>query len=258
LIFGLAHLSVSFSNDYFDRNFDRNSNKTLFSGGSKVLIEHPELEGLALKIAIFLLSSSIISGAIFTIVYSYSIYFFLFGLIGGLVGWFYTAPPLKLAYRGLGELATTFSVSVLMPGFGYLVASGSIDQIFLFFIFLLSCYGLFFILTVESPDIESDTIANKTNILVKLGKKAGTQISALVTLFGTIYLVAIYFYGILERVLDIRSIALISIIPLISAIFGLLNYTNRREKIVQQVMLNMSSMISFLLLLDIILLYKLI
>lgn len=53
-IFGTAHLSVSFSNDYFDRHTDRNSVKTAFSGGSKVLVTHPELESLALKTAILL------------------------------------------------------------------------------------------------------------------------------------------------------------------------------------------------------------
>ena len=38
LFFGFAHLSVSFSNDYFDKYSDMNSVKTAFSGGSKVLI----------------------------------------------------------------------------------------------------------------------------------------------------------------------------------------------------------------------------
>ena len=54
LIFGTAHLSVSFSNDYFDRYADKNSVKTAFSGGSKILVEHPDLAPMALKIAIFL------------------------------------------------------------------------------------------------------------------------------------------------------------------------------------------------------------
>lgn len=106
LIFGTAHLSVSFSNDYFDRCSDRNSDKTAFSGGSKVLVEHPELESLALKLAILLLCSSVIANAFFTVIYAYPFWFFVFGLLGAFVGWFYTAPPLKLAYRGLGELST--------------------------------------------------------------------------------------------------------------------------------------------------------
>jgi len=86
LIFGTAHLSVSFSNDYFDRHSDRNSFKTAFSGGSKVLVEHPELESLALKLAVLLLCSSIIANVFFTIVYGYTFWFFIFGLLGGLVG----------------------------------------------------------------------------------------------------------------------------------------------------------------------------
>jgi len=110
LIFGSAHLSVSFSNDYFDRHSDRMSIKTVFSGGSKVLVNHPELESLALKLAILLLFFSIIANMFFTIIYTYSFWFFIFGLLGAFLGWFYTAPPLKLAYRGLGELSTMLAV----------------------------------------------------------------------------------------------------------------------------------------------------
>lgn len=255
LILGLAHLSVSFSNDYFDRHSDRGSTATAFSGGSKVLVEHPELEGLALKIAIFLLATSMIGTAIFTFAHSYSYWFFVFGISGGLVGWFYSAPPLMLAYRGLGELTTMLAVGVLMPGIGYFAASGLIDHFFLVFVFPLSCYGLFFILTVELPDVETDKIAHKTNIVVKWGRKTGTYISFIATILGTVFLAAIHLSGILEGKPDLELITLLSVMPIIAAITAVQESSERRN-VLRQVTISMATMILFICIVDIILLFQ--
>jgi 1,4-dihydroxy-2-naphthoate octaprenyltransferase len=45
----------------------------------------------------------------------------LLGLIGVPIAWAYTAPPLKLAYRGLGEVAVFFAMGPLMVLGAYLV-----------------------------------------------------------------------------------------------------------------------------------------
>jgi len=256
LIFGTAHLSVSFSNDYFDRHSDRNSFKTAFSGGSKVLVEHPELESLALKLAVLLLCSSIIANVFFTIVYGYTFWFFIFGLLGGLVGWFYTAPPLKLAYRGLGELSTILAVGFLMPGMGYFVASGTISPLFQAFILPLSCYGLFFITTVELPDVESDIIGQKKNLLVKWGRTAGKAISVAATLTGTISIVALLLLERTIEIIDLRPFIMFSILPLMASISGLLLNTKNRRHLVRQIIINMTSIILFLFFIDASLLFQ--
>jgi len=255
-IFGTAHLSVSFSNDYFDRHTDRNSVKTAFSGGSKVLVTYPELESLALKTAVLLLYASIIANALFTIIYPYPFWFFIFGLLGAFAGWFYSAPPLKLAYRGLGELFTIIAVGLLMPGIGYFVASGTIGPLLQVLILPLSCYGLFFIITVELPDIESDTIGQKKNFVVKLGITAGKRFSFAVTLTGTILLFLILFSGITNQLIDVRPFVLFSILPLMASISSLLLKTKNRRLFVRQVMINMASMILFLFLVDVSLLFQ--
>ena len=256
LIFGTAHLSVSFSNDYFDRHSDRNSFKTAFSGGSKVLVEHPELKSLALKLAVLLLCSSIIANVFFTIVYGYTFWFFIFGLLGGLVGWFYTAPPLKLAYRGLGELSTILAVGFLMPGMGYFVASGTISPLFQAFILPLSCYGLFFITTVELPDVESDIIGQKKNLLVKWGRTAGKAISVAATLTGTISIVALLLLERTIEIIDLRPFIMFSILPLMASISGLLLNTKNRRHLVRQIIINMTSIILFLFFIDASLLFQ--
>ena len=250
LIFGTAHLSVSFSNDYFDRKADRNSIKTAFSGGSKVLVTHPEFAALAMRTAFFLLLISVVANVFFTFIYAYSFCFFIFGVMGGLLGWFYSAPPLKLAYRGLGELSTILAVGLLMPGMGYFVASGNIGQLFQGFILPLSCYGLFFIVTVELPDFESDSRSHKRNFLVKWGRNAGRNICVAATITGTTLMTILLFSGTIE-VIDLTSFVIFSIIPLAASISGLLININDRKSLVRQVMINMASMILLLFLIDV-------
>jgi 1,4-dihydroxy-2-naphthoate octaprenyltransferase len=255
LIFGTAHMSVSFSNDYFDRNSDRNSIKTSFSGGSKILVEHPELESFAAKFAIYLLCFSSITNLIFTIVYGYTFWFFIFGLMGGLLGWFYSAPPLKLAYKGWGELATVFAVGVLMPGMGYFVASGTLGSLFYWFILPLSCYGLFFIITVELPDVESDAFGQKKNIVVYWGRKIGKIVCFFSTIIGTTFLIILDF-GITNSIVDVTPFLIFSLIPLIAAITGVILNTKSRYSLVRQVMFNIASMILFLFLIDVSLIFQ--
>jgi 1,4-dihydroxy-2-naphthoate octaprenyltransferase len=253
-ILGTAQLSVSFSNDYFDRYSDKNSVKTPFSGGSKVLVEHPELQQTALKIAVFLQGFSVIVNALFTVVYEYSFWFFIFVFLGSLIGWFYTAPPLKFAYRGLGESATALAIGVFIPGMGYFVASGALDYLFYVFIFPLVCYGLFFILTVELPDVICDTVAEKRNIFVKWGRKTGKSIAVLANVLGTLSLVTILLTGAAKN-FDPTPIAAFSVLPLISSVIGV---KARKNKVGKQVVFNIASLIIFLFLTDASLLLQLI
>jgi 1,4-dihydroxy-2-naphthoate octaprenyltransferase len=254
--FGLAHLSVSFSNDYFDRVADRNSEKTFFSGGSKVLVEHPELEKFCLKMAIFLLIASIFTIALFTFTFGYSPWLLVFGSIGGLTGWFYTAPPLRLAYRGLGEATTMLAVGFLMPGMGYFVAAGFLSSSFITWVFPLSCYGIFFIITVELPDLESDKISNKMNVVVRWGRRKGKAISMGATLLATISLAAITISESAAKIF-LAPTFFLSILPLAAAAFSCANYSQNRTMLVKQVIINLLSMLLFIISVNGILLYQL-
>jgi 1,4-dihydroxy-2-naphthoate polyprenyltransferase len=250
LILACAHVSVSFSNDYFDRKSDANSVHTTFSGGSRVLVDNPQLEKLALGLAIFFLVASATAILLFTLVFACSYWFVTFAILGGLLGWFYTAPPLKFAYRKLGEVVTVLAVGLMMPGIGYFVAYGSIDLFFAFFIFPLSCYGLLFILTVEMPDVENDRKENKINVFVKWGIKSGMYISFVSALAGTLSLSVFYFSGFYAGRLDLLPFILFSFIPLVGVSRGLFVDLNSRDRLTRQVMINMITIILFLFLVD--------
>ncbi len=257
-IFALAHLSISFSNDYFDRYSDLNSKKTRFTGGSKVLVENPKLSRLALKIALFLLVSSEIGLIIFALVYSYSFWFVLYGILGGLIGYFYSAAPINFSYKGAGEIVSILSIGFLIPGMGSLVASGSLDQSLFLFIVPLSCYGLFFILTVEIPDLESDRIAKKNNVIVKWGRRTGKILILLSTGLATLSIFLLEGLGLIVNYLPLGLFTIISIFPFLSSIISYRKNSDEIKVLDQQVKLNMTAIIFFVLTIDLLLLGRLI
>ena len=127
LIIFLSTWAVHYHNDYFDFKADYHVTPTPISGGSGVLIEHPEWRNLAKIMAISLISLAIISSIVFTIIFSYQLTFVLFVIIANLLALFYAAPPIKLSYRGLGEFGNS-AIGPSFSGFRFLCPHGNIKS----------------------------------------------------------------------------------------------------------------------------------
>lgn len=245
-IFFFAHLSLSFSNDYFDRETDRQSQETMVSGGSKVLVKHPELAPLALKIAIALIVLSAIAAAAFVVIFSYPTSFLIFSVLGALIGWFYTAPPQKFVHRGLGEITTALASGLVMPGMGYFVMSGTIDWKLGVLSIPLVLYGFFFIFTVEMPDVESDRLGGKTNLLVRRGLTTGLMAMVMVNAGATVSLSIIAYTGVLGTIINFWYLALFSPLLLLIAVYGAIRNIVESAQLLGQVKLNFLGMMAFL------------
>jgi 1,4-dihydroxy-2-naphthoate octaprenyltransferase len=217
-----AHLSISYSNDYFDVDVDQHGKPTFFSGGSGILVEHAVLRNPAKWVAIALILCSLALGILFQVVYSYPIWFLGLVALGNLLGWFYSAPPLRLAYRGLGELAMVLSIGLLIPGMGYLVTSGHIDQDGFLFVVPLVLYGLAFILSVEIPDMETDRLGNKRTWVARKGRSFGFTVTGASFLLATLFFLC--FPWLTSRVypLDFRFLGILSLLPLGAGCIGLI------------------------------------
>lgn len=215
-----AHLSLSYSNNYFDIEVDTFNNPISISGGTKILIENPELRPLCKKIALGLIILSIFLGFVFILLFSFPIIFLGFIIIGNLLGWFYTAQPVKLAYRGLGEIANMINMGFLMPGIGYWTMSGNIDLFFLIFAFAFLIYGLNFMIIVETPDMEGDKKAKKKNLVTKIGRKNSYKITIICLLCASLYFIIIAYLNIFNTKINYYVIFLLSLFPLIIAIYG--------------------------------------
>jgi len=240
-----AHLSVSYSNDYFDVEVDRHGKPTPFSGGSGVLVEHPELRAAAKWIAVGLIAGSLALAVVFRAVYDFPYWYLGLVLLGNLLGWFYTAPPLRLAYRGLGELSTMVTAGFLMPGMGYLLARGGLDRGALVFLAPLILYGLAFILTVQIPDMEVDRLGGKGTWVARRGRGFGFVVvgSALVCATLLIVFIPQLFPG--SYPVDFRVLGLMSLLPLAAGVAGLILRPTARAVALRLVLANMLSLAAF-------------
>ncbi|HMK53932.1 MAG TPA: prenyltransferase [Methanobacteriaceae archaeon] len=180
-----AHLSVSYSNDYFDVEVDKFQEPTRFSGGTGVLVANPQLRRFSKNFALALMGLSMVLAIITTIIFNLPLYFFLLILSGNILGWYYSAPPIKLSYRGLSEFATVLT-GFIVPGVGYVILMGKLDLAFFIFVIPLMLYELFFIINVEIPDMEADRLGGKKNLIVAYGRELGFIIGATAALMATL------------------------------------------------------------------------
>lgn len=243
-----GHLSVSYSNEYFDRDSDRFTTSSAFSGGSGGLVRRPELAGPAYHIAVLLIGLSLGSGLIYAIIYPDSLSVPALVLVGNLLGWYYSAPPLRFVARGWGEWATALSFGIVLPGMGYLVTAGKFDYLFAVFSVPLLCYGCYFIMTVEIPDEDADRKAGKMTLIAERGWEFGRRIILASALGATLWYLALSPFK--EGII---FLALLSAIPLTSAIRG---YTKKEETpprvtLVQE---NITTLVLFCILVDVFLL----
>ncbi|WP_301665136.1 prenyltransferase [Methanoculleus frigidifontis] len=214
-----AHLSVHYSNDYFDADADRLGEPTGISGGSGILAQEPALKPYAKWTAIALMAFSILLGYLFLIIYEFPSYFLIFAIGGNLLGWYYTAPPLRLAYNNLGEVTNMITFGLLMPGAGYFVAMGTLDLAFFAYSVPFFLYGLVFITSVEIPDREADVAGGKPTMIVRKGRAYGFRVIAVAAAAATL-VITLYAATDLFAPINFWPVAAISCIPLGVALWG--------------------------------------
>jgi 1,4-dihydroxy-2-naphthoate octaprenyltransferase len=147
---------VHFNNDYFDAGHDRPGVSTFISGGSGVLVEHPELKRPAMIVSVVLLIISLLLGILLMRLHSHPWLMMSFVLLGNMAGWAYSAPPVRLSSRGLGEVCYVLTGGFLVPGRGYAVLRGALDTNAASMLFPLLLYALLTMLAVQIPDVEVD------------------------------------------------------------------------------------------------------
>jgi 1,4-dihydroxy-2-naphthoate octaprenyltransferase len=182
-----AQLSVHFSNDYFDVGSDAPGHSTLISGGGGVLLEHPELRPATRRIAIGLIVLSICLGTLLIWLVRASAWTLVLLVLGNLIGWFYSAPPLRFSQRGAGEWCFPLLGGFLTPAVGYLALKGRLDLDGVYFVAPLLIYTLASVLAVEIPDVEADQLGNKRTWIVRNGRPAGFALIGQLLLAASLY-----------------------------------------------------------------------
>jgi len=171
LFFALvAHAGANVINDYYDARSGCDAANTErvfpFTGGSR-FIQNGVLSQRATGIFGYSLLAAVIPAGLWLTVVSASGLIGI-GMLGLLVGWAYSAPPLKLQSRGLGEFGITAAWLLVVVGADFVQRRH--------FAPLPFAAGLGFALLVANvlyvnqfPDIRADALAGKRTLVVRLG-----------------------------------------------------------------------------------------
>ncbi len=213
--------AVHYHNDYYDFKADHYVTPTAISGGSGVLIEHPEWKTSSKYMAISLISIAIAVSVIFTFLFDYPLTFILFVVFANSLAWIYAAPPFKLSYRGLGEFGNT-AIGILFPGLGFFALMGTLTLPFLAFAIPMLFLQMLFTMSVEIPDMEGDKAGGKKTWIATHGRRFGFKIIALSGSLATLSFLILNYTNLFPHIIDFRLVAAISSIPLILGIIALI------------------------------------
>jgi 1,4-dihydroxy-2-naphthoate octaprenyltransferase len=223
-------LATGYNNNYYDAPLDKFAKRTAFSNGSDILSKNPELLPTIRYIIVFLYSFSIVLGLVFTVVFSFPVTFFVFVIVANFLGWSYTAPPLKLVYRGFGEIVTMIAASFLLAGSGYFVMMRTIDLSFVLFSLPLLLFGFAVSFYLEIPDRIVDTQGHKITLVVLRGERFGLIIGAVSLSLATLCYVMFSLYHIFPGTVNFLPIFVLSLIPSIIGVWSLLEYIADKTK----------------------------
>lgn len=228
LIVLFMDLSTHFNNDYFDVEADQHQPFKPF-GNKNVFLEHPELMKSSLYASV---ASTIISLAIATLMIQETSWHLLAtAALFNLLGWLYSAPPVKLGSRRLGEATIAVGTGFCVPAIGYIVVTGSITDVFTPFMVPLVLYGFILSLCLQIPDYEIDREMGKHTIVGLIGrKKTYLLVSGCCLVSSAIYLVG----------LNLKFVIL-SLLPLLSSLWGLRlsNYHEDAKKYTKQLIITL-------------------
>lgn len=171
-----AHLGINLFNDYHDflQGADgANPNRNPFSGGGPALIERRIAPPKLWVMAATSLAAAAACGVVLMIRVDGGIgpVFWLM-LVGGATGYFYTAPPVKLVYRGWGEAFIFLDFGVLPVLGAYYVLTGGFSWGAALASIPVAALVTNILWINQFPDAASDAAAGKETLVVRLGVSA--------------------------------------------------------------------------------------
>jgi 1,4-dihydroxy-2-naphthoate octaprenyltransferase len=221
-------LSTHFSNDYFDFEIDKHKKTRKHFSGRKILVSRPDLRKKAKNISQILLITSILLALSAVIFFNAPILLLVIAVIVDLLGWFYSAPPIRLSKRGLGEATVAFATGFAIPSIAYLSVRYQLDTFFLFLTIPFMLYGFILSLNLEAPDIKTDKKQGKTNLATKTNPQTITYITAILAAVSTTAFL-IYKYTFAISSIDLGVLTILSTIPLILSLLAIIKVVYKRD-----------------------------
>jgi len=190
------------------------ADRSPFSGGKRVMVDGLLSRTQTKRIAATAYIVATLIGL--TIVALREMAVLWLGLVGIGFAYFYHAPPLKLSYRGLGEVTVAASYGPLLCSGTYLVQRGSISaEVILLSLPLGMLIGSFLLIN-EFPDWRADKEASKRTLVVRWGRSVASRVFVL-TISTAILLLML-----LPYLSAIPSTVWLALVAVPSAVFAVL------------------------------------
>ena len=182
-LFGLLNqLYIVYANDYADQETDRkNETYNMFSGGSRVLVDGDISPRGLMAGAVFMAVLCLLCGGALTAFYHrwWAVPIIAAGL---LLLWMYSYPPVRMSYRGGGELLQMLGVGLVLPVLGYYGQSGSLVKFPWLMLLVTLPTHLACGMATSLPDGPSDEASGKRTATVVLGVKTTQVVIVLLNL----------------------------------------------------------------------------
>jgi len=251
LVILFIDLSTHFNNNYYDVEIDRRASFKPF-GSDNILVKYPELRLPALYAAVCCSIISLIL-AIALVLTGTSWLLMAFTVIFNALGWLYSAPPVRLHSRRLGEVVIALGTGFCIPAAGYMAVYGGIDDRALAFTLPLILYGFMLSLSLQIPDYEVDREMGKKTIVGLIGRRNTYNLVFLSALAAS----AMYLL-IPVQVSGWRIILMASLLPAASSLCTSLRLTETPEDSRKYTKINITTLFIFLTATDLTLLLGLI
>jgi 1,4-dihydroxy-2-naphthoate octaprenyltransferase len=207
-----AHLAINVSNDIFDTLSgadEANFNPTQFSGGSRVLIYDLVTLRQLIGLAAGLFGAAAAIG-LYLVLATGSETLLMIGVAGLLLGLAYTAPPLKLVYRGLGEVAVAIGFGPIMLFGAYAVQTGTLSWEAAVASIPVAILVALILYVNEIPDRSGDAAAGKRTLPVRLPADTVTTIY----LVGSMAAFGAILAGVIGGLLPPFTLLSLAVVPL--------------------------------------------
>jgi 1,4-dihydroxy-2-naphthoate octaprenyltransferase len=191
------HAGTDAANDYFDHlsgNDDINTEfASPFTGGSRMIQMGYITPGEVIKVSLAMFTIAGIIGIYLT--FLKGIMILILGGIGILSGFFYSAPPIKLASRGLGEPIVGLNFGILLALGSYYVQTQSIvlEPIITSVPISLLIIGVLWI--NEFPDYNADKGVGKRTLVVRIGRRKASIVYTLIIIFSYVFFPLVIIFG---------------------------------------------------------------
>ncbi len=220
------HLMTQLSNEYYDRAADALAVRTPFSGGSGALVDGSLQPAVALRTAMACALAGAAGTVLLWLVIGAPVAAVLAAAIA-LLAWSYSAPPMRLLARGLGELDTVLVVGILVPLCAYAAQRDAVDARMLAATLPGAAAMFAMMLAVEFPDLAADTVSGKRNLLVRFGAAAGARL-------GSAAVIAVYAGAVVALLAGApagAALALAATVPLAIAYLRVIRPHGRGENV---------------------------